>query len=381
VERRARSRPIAGVIALLAVLTAVTGCSGDGGVPERPSPVPLPAGVETFEAPIREQLRDRHGELVRTLADPGASPERIAAAFGRLGTSFHAHELPEAAAECYRRAAELAPSDPRWPYYLGHAEHKLGRWPAARAAFTRVLELDPGDLPSRVWRGEVALDSGDLEAAEADFLQALDADPSCDKARVGVARVALARGRPERAVELLEEALVRQPDAGVVHYHLALAYRDLGEEERSRRHLARLPAGPPSRDAIRFRDERMAALARTRVGSRVHDLRALQALDEGRYQLAVAELRQVLAIAPDRVYAHYNLARALLATGRPEAAVEELHRLLEAVPGDVPSHLLLARIHADAGRPEEAEEQLRAALAADPDSAEARRALAELARR
>jgi Tfp pilus assembly protein PilF len=78
-----------------------------------------------------------------------------------MAAEFHAPA--EASLE---NAQALAPSDMRWPYYLGHLYRVRGDIPNARAAFERALRAAPGDVPAMVWLGETALDEGGAEAAE-----------------------------------------------------------------------------------------------------------------------------------------------------------------------------------------------------------------------
>ena len=58
---------------------------------------------------------------------------------------------------CFVNAGTLAPSDMRWPYYLGHALRRGNRLEQAAAAFARALAVQPNHVPSLVWRAEMQL--------------------------------------------------------------------------------------------------------------------------------------------------------------------------------------------------------------------------------
>lgn len=112
------------------------------------------------------------------------------------------------------------------------------------------------------------------------------------------------------------------------------------------------------------------------------DMRAVTALNlgtelqaAGRFDEAVEQYRQVLALTPDDALAHSNLGTALAAQGRFEEAVGHYRRALALTPGDADAHSNLGNALLALGRTDEGVASLRRALAADPSSAEAHAAL------
>lgn len=336
--------------------------------------VVLPADLELLDPPIQRQFSGALEALEAALERGG---EAAGAAYGELGRLLQAYGYLSEAAASYREAVRLAPDDARWSYYAGRTALALGRWEAAEEAFRRVVAADLGYLPALWGRARVAEELGRTEQARRLYRQILESRPGSAGALAGLGRLALAAGDAEQARDYLERALASQPEAAEIRYGLALAYRELGDRVRARQHLDRIPDLNLLHEPILVEDPLMVALEELRIGARTHDLRALRAAARGRHDLAAVEYRQSLATDPDRVYARYGLALALLELGRPEEAAAELELLLESEPRHAPSRLALARALSLSGRDEAVEEHLRAALELDPGNAET---LAELVR-
>ena len=223
----------------------------------------------------------------------------------------------------------------------------------------------------RVRLAEVALEWGRRDEARSLYQEALARDQDCVRAQVGLARLALEERRPAEAVELLERAVAWHPNAVAIHQALGMAYRDLGKRDRAREHLRRVPAHKLHQAALPLADPVMAAVDAARVGARGHDLRAMRALNEGRFDLAAIEFRQAVLSDPGRVYARHGLALALFRSGKPEEAALALEELLQKDASHVASRLLLSSVRAAQGRLPAARRQLEAVLADSPDDPQA----------
>lgn len=424
---------------------------------ETPALLPVPApDLSEADPAIREQLADQREALDRALdtsrdgdepgepspdapggdADP-AGPDGLPDLFGRLGQLYFLYGYDDAARAAFENARRLAPDDLRWPYYLGVLHERRGELETAARELESVLDRRPGDVPTLLHLGSVALEANRLDEAQQHYRTALGGGAGAP-AHYGLGRIALERGEPARAVELLERVLEEHPDSGAVHYQLGLAYRQLGDLDRAREHLARRGGEPPV-----FRDPLIDGLSLLTTGAAVHmdrgnramardrpeeaiphyrqaveaapgDRRAREALasalarsghseeaaelyrelargedtsavahynlgrllaDRGELEEAVAELRRAVELAPDFGNAHYNLATALEQAGRTEEALEAATRAVAAQPEDRGGRLLLARLLSRAGHAERAEEELHRLLAADPEDGEALLAL------
>jgi len=70
------------------------------------------------------------------------------------------------------------------------------------------------------------------------FLQkAIACDPKLDAAFVQLGVVYAAEGNPEQAISAYKKAIEVNPQPGEAHYRLALAYKRVGEEEKSEREM------------------------------------------------------------------------------------------------------------------------------------------------
>jgi lipoprotein NlpI len=76
-----------------------------------------------------------------------------------------------------KKAAELDPKNPAFPYALGSAALKVRRNEEAVKAFTEVLKLEPKFAPAHDRRGDAYLKSGKFKEAVADFDKYLEANP------------------------------------------------------------------------------------------------------------------------------------------------------------------------------------------------------------
>jgi tetratricopeptide (TPR) repeat protein len=364
----------AGLLSLLFAL----GCLRKGRDLPRPEDVPVPERLEAMEPPVKAQFSERRAAVLRLLSEPDAPAEAVAASLGELGMTFHAYGDAAQAEACYLRALALAPRSFRWAYGLGMVQAERGDAVAAETSFRRASSLDPTSVPVRLRLAQLAEEAGRREQAEPLYREALARDPDCIRALVGLGRLALGAGRPAEAVELLQRALAWQPNAPEIHQALGMAYRELGERELARKHLGRVPPSKLEQQKLPMTDPFAAELDRRRTGARGHDMRAIRALDEGRYDLAAIEMRQALLADPDRAYARHGLAVALFRAGRNQEAVDALEELLRKDPTHLPSRLLLARVLAAQGNLRAAEERLEATLREWPDDSETHLQLAEL---
>lgn len=337
---------------------------------------PLPA-PEELEESVYQQFQERYQVVERLLAADSRNEEALGSAFGTLGMVYQAYQDHTSARLCYRQARILDPGEFRWAYLLGFIERKRGDHPASDVAFDGALALRPGDLPTMVWRGENAFDQGHLEVAGKRFQEALQLSPDCALARYGMARVALASGEARQALVDLEAAHAVQPRASPILYSLGLAHRALGDLERAAEYFDQMPGSHLLRRGIAFDDPLVREVQALERGAMAHEHRGLRAAAQGRYGVAAAELREAVALDPQRIEARHNLALAFLHLGRRQEAREEIDAILHQAPEFAPTHILLAGLLREEGLLEAAEQHLRQAVVLDPGSSQAQSTLAE----
>ncbi len=309
----------------------------------------------------------------------------------------------EAAAAAFRRAMALHPDYAPAHMRLGKVLLAGGRDQAAAAELERALALEPDLQPARVTLAQVRLAGGDLASSEQMLEQILGQQPRHAQALSTLGQVYMRQGRREEARRIAERARTAaiynlyedpvmsqvvaegvssiliwerakafldngndqqavlglrqvvklQPQNADVHQQLAVAYGNLGDLGRSRRHL-----------------ERAVALVPDRVDALIQ-LATVQ-LDQQEPAAAIGHLERILELAPDDPDARWLLGRAQASTGDLGAALASFDRAAAAgggVPGWARNEWGSAL--AQSGRPDAALDQFRAALDADPRDAQA----------
>jgi tetratricopeptide (TPR) repeat protein len=150
---------------------------------------------------------------------------------------------------------------------------------------------------------------GDLRNALMAFSKASDADPKRADSYVNMGRVLVQEGDIERAKQILEKALSLDASLARAHYFYAKALRAEGNYDEAIQHLRIVEQQYP-KDRVVIND----------IG-RIYFL-------EHKYENAVSELKQVLAIDPEDLQANYNLMLSYRGLGRLDSAKEHEKRYL-----------------------------------------------------
>jgi tetratricopeptide (TPR) repeat protein len=321
-----------------------------------------------------------------------------AAAVGHLGMMLHAHDQYRAAEASYRAARALAPTSLSWAYLLGVVQAELGEHAAAVRSFRGALSIDPAYLQARLRLADVLSAAGDFEASRHEY-QALVRDfPELAIAHYGLGRLAAITGDAGTAVAHYQRAIEIAPQFGAAQYALALAYRDIGRDDRTERHVqafrrwgARRPVPP---DPLMGEVQALRATARhlleeaARVGrnGRLEEsialhLKVLEAdptvaqahvnlislygrLD--RLEQAQQHYRSALTLQSSLADAHYNYGVLLASSRRHREAADTFRQALEVNPFHAQAHNNLAALLAAQGHLDDAASHYRQAVANDP---------------
>jgi len=326
-----------------------------------------PAAAPALDPAVARRLAERERWQRAVAGSREATPEQQAEALGEVAGLYYGYELPERAEPLYRKARELAPRDPRWPYYLGQIYRGANEPQQAIAMFRRAVELAPKDVAARVRLGEVLLEQGRLDEAVPELERALALDPKCAAADFRLGLVADARGDRARAARLFAAALALQPDASAIRRPLAADYRALGREADARAELAK--AG----DVVVALDDPLMA----RLYDRVQTWQTAMASGDaamaaGKADAAAAAYKKAVAIDLLDVRSRVRLGGALAAQGDAAGAREEYQLALKLAPGDPDAELGLGYLYLRTGDAKAAVAAYRAALAGRPDDVPAR---------
>jgi tetratricopeptide (TPR) repeat protein len=282
------------------------------------------SGVDTV---VADQLRQARREMEAAIADPSASIERLAAAYGTLGQLYHAYELLDAAEICYDNARYLVPQDFRWVHLAADVARRNGELEKAAALYEAAWSLQPYDFAALVRLGEVCSELGRAEDAKMAFNAALALSPGSPSAMAGLGQLALDNREFGDAIMYFQAALKAAPEANRLHYSLAMAYRGLGDMEAAKQHLEQRGTV-----GVRPPDPVVDQLELLTEGERVHLVRGRLAFASGRYQEAADEFAAAVAADPKSARALVNLGTALGQLGDLDGAIEKYERALAIEP-------------------------------------------------
>jgi tetratricopeptide (TPR) repeat protein len=322
--------------------------------------------VAPMEPSVRRQMESQFSSLKSVIANRSPSHDALAAAYGETGKLLMAATLLDAAEACFLNAQTLAPSDRRWPYYLGHVYKGKGPVEKSVASFERAQQLAPDDVATMVWLGDAYLSAGNADRADQLFATVIQMQPSLAAARFGEGRAALAKREYQRAVDLLTEALAREPQASSIHYPLAMAYRGLGDVKNSESQLAQQGKSDP-----RPPDPLMREIDGLLESPQAYNLRGGAELEAGHWQAAAEQFRRGLELDPNEPSLRQRFGTALYQMGDKQGAAQQFDQVLRTTPDYARAHFSLGVLLNDAGQYPDAIDHFRAALKSDPKYVEA----------
>ena len=200
--------------------------------------------------------------------------------------------------------------------------------------------------------------------------------PRSAVALFGLGRAALARSDYRGAVQRLEQALSLAPQAALIQYPLALAYRGAGDLDKAEAHMRQRGPGE-----LRPPDPLMLELDSLLESAVAYEVRGAKALDDRDWKAAAASFRKGIELAPNEPSLHHKLGTALFMSGDARGASEQFEAALRLSPTFAKAHYSLGVIMGASGRPREAIQHLSAAVRDDPTYAEARLRLGDVLRR
>ena len=337
----------------------LTRCSNDNAT-AKVGPLP-----EIDLAALEPALAERLSAALATLRSKPAD----ASFNGEAGMLLHAYQRLDLARKFYERARALEPDSLRWPYYLGVIHARQGRHEAALGAFEAGLEIDPTLLPARKRKARSLLEQRRPDESLLIYNELLQEAPDDPEIRNGLGKVHAALGNFEDAAAHLTRAVAMSPDFGEAHYALALAYRELGDEAKSRRHLKQYEndrfGGPSGADPL------MAAVNKLNVSAAEYLKRGVEARGAGKIAEAIALHLKAVQADPGFVQAHLNLIVLYGGAGKPDLAESHYRQALALNPDSAELHYNYGVLSYDKGNFDAAAQAFRRALAINPDYAAA----------
>ncbi|MCX6624754.1 MAG: tetratricopeptide repeat protein, partial [Acidobacteria bacterium] len=224
------------------------------------------------------------------------------------------------AVELFRKAAALDPGFVMPLARIGHAYAVIGGMleegkPYLEQAFRRSNALTSRErLYVTAW---YSIAKRDYDGAIRAYRQIATEYPAEVPAYVSLGRALRGEKRAAEAREVLERALVLDPEAGDIHNNLAIVYFEMGDAHQAvasaRRYTELAPLEPNAFDSL--------ALIYHRAG---------------RYQEAIETYQHALQLKPDFGIAQLHLGNTFVQLGRYREAIGQYRRFIEtgALPGD-----------------------------------------------
>lgn len=326
---------------LLASLVLVAVAGGGAWWYLRPrAPVPQPPEVDLSRADPEV------AQAVRAATDRVRANPRDAAAWGRLGMILLAHDFEADSRPVFRTAAELAPTDYRWPY-LEALTLVLNEPDTGLERLRRGAELAPANRPEpRLRLAELLVERGDLDGAAALAEAVLKNQSVNGRAELVMARVAAARGDWAAVLDWAgrceSDPLCRRASA-LLRSRAFEALGDAGRAEAEFRTAAALPEPPGWPDPV------VTEVQSLRVGANAQSDRGGALLREGRAAEAAEVLEEAARRAPDNPEPALLLGRALIQAGNAHRAREVLEDFAARFPSSVEGwfNLGVARFQTD----------------------------------
>ncbi len=374
----------AGALLLIGLGFPPFAAAGESAPVSQPNPTvqPIPhPDLSRLEPAAQKRIRDTRAGLESMAKAGKVSPKELSQAYGEMGKLYHVQDLLGAAEACYLNAESLAPTDFRWPYYLGHIYKNRGDLEKSIAAYQRAMERRPENVPAILGAAEGHLSLNRYGRAQPLFERALALDQDCAPALVGMGKIASSRRDTREAIRNFKAALALQPEANSIHYLLAMSYRKQENLDQARAHfqqvamLERLRRGHATAG---YPDPLMEALDDLTTGWRHHWVRGMRAFGKGRFAEAVKEYRTSVALDPKNPVPLTDLGSALARMGDLKGAAREYAQALRASPGNPMLHYYLGTTLMGLQSEQEAARHYQHAIGANPGFMEAHFQLANL---
>ena len=236
-------------------------------------------------------------------AAPAEAAGAQAAALKSKGNAFLDEDRLDAAAECYRQAAELDPRDAGALTNLGFVLTQQNRFAEAEPVLRRAVDADPRSHDAFYLLGSALKRQGRLAEASEAFENALKLEPGFAVCLRDLCLLQL-DGRNFAKARLLAETGVRlHPEHADFHYYLGTVLHEYREFDKAKSCLQK-------------------ALALHPDYAHVHNNLGNTLLEQGLMDAAIQSYREALALNPAYIDAHSNLLFAL--NYHPDLAAEDI---------------------------------------------------------
>ena len=288
----------------------------------------------------------------------------LAVAHFNLGTVYANQKSFRQAADEYREASRLGPSDPE-------ARFALAKCLVFLAEYSEAIPILKAYLPSHAKAFEphylLGLSYRGLEQypqAEEQLRAAAAIEPDHADLQYNLGLVILRSGRAKEAVPHLQKAIQLDPAAEGPRLQLAIALKGLNQTQQSAKVYQDV------------RQTEQANLLKNQFAT--EGAKANQLLASGQAAQAAEVYRQMLQIQPRDAHTYYNLSLALDMDGKFPAERQALETAIKLDPTLAQARSKLGILDMSQGHPDEAVQNFKKAIELDPQLTEAQLNLATI---
>lgn len=177
----------------------------------------------------------------------------------------------------------------------------------------------PSEAEQAVQAGHAAFNQLDFAEAVKQYTRAIERDSTRAEAYAGRGQIYWSQNRHAAAVEDLSRALALDPDQPLAHFYRGASRMMLQDFEGGVEDMAAaLASGDlPPEDALR-----------------AHRFRSVGLMNLERYDEAIDDLTQIIALQPDVAVNYFDRGQLYEATNQPERALADYEQALEHIPED-----------------------------------------------
>ena len=285
-----------------------------------PNWIPQPQDIKHVE-------EDRLLAVVKAAQNTLVNASKDATAWGALGNIYFVHGWEVEAAECYQNAAEIAPNEFRWLYYLGMTTYKTDPKTAAQA-LAEAIKLDPQYAPAHIYRAAALRSLGHLAQAKEHLETANELDPRNPFASLWLGELAFAAQQFEAARNYLQQALKLNPEQSEVHAAMARVAMVLGETNTATAHAQ---ASRKRTKYTQMQDPLWWDVLKLGVTAQRYAERGNRYLQQGDFKRAVSELETAISALDKDAHLWLNYGLALLLNKQYREAVAVLENTLAVI--------------------------------------------------
>ncbi len=305
-----------------------------------------------------------------------AADEQYRGAHMNIGVNYFRRGRLRDAITAFRHEEAVMPNTHLY-LEMGRTYAKLGMADSAQWSYEQAIAIDSTNTTAYMWLGQLHEEMGDFETAIALSKRAAEIRPESADYRYVIGTQLLRTGEVEEAVAQLRTVVEERPWHHGAQYNLGQALMRLGEEAEAEVHFALAEEAQQMQQEVNEAQEA--------VNRNPRDVQNWFRLSEAHrqaemYDRALDAYKRAIAIIPNDLRMHINLASLMLESGDIDGAIARYRMVVDHDPSLTDAWLNLGVAYGNAERYDEARQAWEMTIRLDPGNRTARNNLNRLAR-